>query len=92
MLLNASGYIDPNNIAVALSVITKDYRPLILPICVDFDSVYDRRCSSRFVPRSNVDNSVENTFYITQIKQSLVNQYKLGDFLLRDLFMDCCLA
>lgn len=79
MFLNASGFINPANIAVALTNITKHYSPLTLPICVDFDSVYDVECASRFVPRSNVDNSVENTFYVTKIEQALINQQKLGN-------------
>lgn len=78
MFLNASGYVNPANIAGALSYVTNHYKPLTLPICVDFDSVYDAECASRFVPRSNVDNSVENTFYVTKIQQAVANQQKLG--------------
>jgi len=79
MLINATGYINPNNLATAIMVIAKKYKALPLPLCVDFDSAYDKNNPTKFVARTNVDNVVEDTFYITKIEQALINQQKLNN-------------
>lgn len=79
MLINATGYINPHNLATAIMVVSKKYKALPLPICVDFDSAYDKNNPTKFVSRSNLDNVVEDTFYITKLEQAILNQQKLNN-------------
>ncbi len=77
MLLNASGYVSSEILTKAILRANKDRSPMSLPMCVDFDSVYEKHISSLYVRRNNVDNVTENTFYVTTPKQALINQSKL---------------
>ncbi len=77
MLLSASGYVSSEILTKAILQASKDRKPLSLPMCVDFDSVYQSHISHLYVRRNNVDNVTENTFYVTTPKQAIINQSKM---------------
>ena len=78
MLLAFNGKINTNAIVKAIELLDKEYQPQNLPICVDFDHVFDPVSPSRCIARSNIDNPRENLFYITKPSQAIMNQYHSG--------------
>ena len=78
MLLSASGYVSSEILTKAIVQASKNRSPITLPMCVDFDSVYQKHISHLYVRRNNVDNVTENTFYVTTHKQALINQSKMN--------------
>ncbi|WNL63282.1 hypothetical protein [Citrobacter phage Tr1] len=78
MRLASSGKINTSTILTAISFIGRHFTPCSLPICVDFDHVFDFDNPSRCIARSNIDNPTENLFYITKTYQSVLNQVEAG--------------
>lgn len=78
MRLASSGKINTLNILTATSLLNGEFAPANLPICVDFDHVFDLTNPSRCFARSNIDNPTENLFYITRSSQPVLNQVEAG--------------
>lgn len=69
-----TGKINAGLIFTAVSILSKKFKVVNLPICVDFDHVFDPMNPTRCIVRSNIDNPTENLFYITSPSQSILNQ------------------
>lgn len=80
MKLAASGKIDTASIASALAFLNKDFKTTSLPICVDFDHVFDVETPMRCFARSNIEDLMEGLFYITEPSQAILNQIEMGFF------------
>lgn len=74
MRLASSGKINTTTILLAVNVLNRQYSATSLPVCVDFDHVFDIANPARCAARSNVDNPSENLFYITKPSQTILNQ------------------
>lgn len=71
-----TGKVNTNNILQTVNILAKDYTPFNLPICVDFDQVFDITSPARCISRNNIDNPSENLFYVTKPIQAVINQVK----------------
>lgn len=69
-----SGKINTSIILAASGIASKSFKPANLPVCVDFDHVFNPMNPARCIVRSNVENPSENLFYITSPTQSILNQ------------------
>lgn len=78
MLLAFNGKINTNAIVTALKILDKDFQTHNLPICVDFDHVFDPIFPTRCIARSNIDNPRENLFYVTKPYQAIKHQLDTG--------------
>ncbi|ATI15788.1 histidyl tRNA synthetase [Escherichia phage vB_vPM_PD06] len=78
MRLAFNGKISTANILSAVGLLGKKFTPFSLPVCVDFDHVFDINNPSRCIARSNIDNPSENLFYITKPSQAILNQWEAG--------------
>lgn len=78
MRLASTGKINTSNILTAVGLISKNFVPANLPVCVDFDHVFDPTCPSRCFARSNIENPSENLFYIVKPSESILNQVEAG--------------
>lgn len=81
MRLASSGKINTTTILLAVNVLSRQYSATSLPVCVDFDHVFDIANPTRCAARSNVDNPSENLFYITKPSQTILNQVEANCFL-----------
>ncbi len=78
MRLASTGKINTTNVLTAVGLLNKQFIPANLPICVDFDHVFDIANPSRCFARSNIDNPTENLFYVTRSSQAVLNQVESG--------------
>ena len=69
-----TGKINAGLIFTAVSILSKKFKVVNLPVCVDFDHVFDPSNPTRCIVRSNVENPTENLFYVTKPSQSILNQ------------------
>lgn len=74
MLLAFTGKINTNAIVTAIDTLRHDYQSQNLPICVDFDHVFDPNAPRPCIARSNIDNPREHLFYVTNPSQAILNQ------------------
>lgn len=74
MRLASTGKINTTNVLTAIGLLSKHFVPANLPVCVDFDHVFDIASPSRCFARSNIENPNENLFYIVKPSQSILNQ------------------
>lgn len=86
MRLASTGKINTTNVLTAISILGKTFLPANLPICVDFDHVFDPANPTRCFARSNIENPTENLFYVTDASQSILNQVESGILLLGKYF------
>lgn len=78
MRLASTGKINTTNVLTAVGFLSNHFVPANLPICVDFDHVFDPMNPSRCFARSNIENPSENLFYITKPSQTVLNQVESG--------------
>lgn len=78
MRLAFTGKISTSSILTAVGVLSKSFTVCNLPICVDFNHVFDPANPTRCIARSNIDNPKENLFYITKASQAVLNQVESG--------------
>lgn len=78
MRLASTGKINTSNLMSAVAILSKQFVPANLPICVDFDHVFDLASPSRQFARSNIENPSENLFYVTKPSQAILNQVEAG--------------
>lgn len=78
MHLASTGKINTTNILVGVELLSKEFTATSLPVCVDFDHVFDINNPSRCIARSNIENPSENLFYIVNPMQSVLNQVEAG--------------
>ncbi len=86
MRLASTGKINTTNVLTAITTLGKIFLPANLPICVDFDHVFDPATPTRCFARSNIENPTENLFYVTNSSQSILNQVESGILLLGKYF------
>lgn len=78
MLLNFTGIVNTKLLLEVIDKIEGEYEPYNLPMCVDFNHVYDEKFPALCSTRSNADNANEITFYITSASQAVYNQADAG--------------
>ncbi len=78
MRLASTGKINTTNVLTAVGLLSKHFVPANLPVCVDFDHVFDPTSPSRCFARSNIENPSENLFYIVKPSQAVLNQVRAG--------------
>lgn len=78
MRLASTGKVNTTNVLTAIGLLGKTFLPANLPICVDFDHVFDPANPTRCFARSNIENPSENLFYVTEVSQSILNQVEAG--------------
>ncbi len=78
MRLASTGKINTTNVLTAIGLLSKNFVPANLPVCVDFDHVFDIANPSRCFARSNIENPSENLFYIVKPSQAILNQVEAG--------------
>jgi len=74
MRLASTGKINTSTVLTAVGLLGKQFTPANLPICVDFNHVFDPVNPSRCFARSNIENPSENLFYVTKSSQAILNQ------------------
>ena len=74
MRLAFTGKINTANILFVVGLLQKHFTVFNLPVCVDFDHVFDPANPTRCIARSNIDNPKENLFYVTDAAQAVLNQ------------------
>lgn len=78
MPLAFNGKINTDTVLTAVQILSKHFQSYNLPICVDFDHVFDQTAPTKCIARSNIDNPKENLFYITKPSQAVLNQVRSG--------------
>ena len=78
MPLAFNGKINTDSILKAVAILQNNFKTYNLPICVDFDHVFDQNSPTKCIARSNIDNPKENLFYVTNPSQAVINQVRSG--------------